>query len=62
MSFAGRESMLSELIDARELFKATDALVSDLVRQVAAAAGIEAEQFDETLEAARVELLSHLDD
>ncbi|KRC58536.1 hypothetical protein ASE14_18340 [Agromyces sp. Root81] len=48
-SFSGREAMLSELMKAREVFESADALVNQVTRRVAAAAGIDADTFDRRL-------------
>lgn len=56
MSFAGREAMLAEIINMHDPFQTTDQLVSALVRRVAEAGGITAEQFEANLSSALDEL------
>lgn len=60
MSFSGRESMLVELIEARELFESTNDLVADLTRRVAAEVGIDAVQFERNLAEATEELSAQI--
>ena len=62
MSFSGRESMLAELIEARLLFEATDALVGELTRRVAADVGIDAETFERNLAETQAELRAEIPD
>lgn len=60
MSFAGREAMLADIVGMHEPFQSADALVSDLVRRVAEAGGITAEQFEANLAEAFDELKQQL--
>lgn len=61
-SFSGREAMLTELIEAREIFEATDAMVSDLTRRISTSAGIDQEQLELNLTAAESQLRARIAD